>query len=299
MQRWIPSLSSIKGALPWQARLGAKLVLSRVPARYHLWQRLQLFRHGQMDDPGYASRVFCAHLERSSFPRKDGGFTCLELGPGDSLFTALLARAYGADQTFLVDAGPFAREEVAPYQAMARFLREQGRPLEGVEHATSLSQVLQAVNGQYLTEGLRSLQQLPEGSVDFIFSHAVLEHIRLEEFQPTMQALRRVLRPGGISSHRVDLQDHLGGALNNLRFSRATWEADWMTRSGFYTNRIRFSPMLKHFEQAGFAVEVLGAERWQTSPTPRRSLAPEFQTLSEDDLLVSGFDVLLRPDTLR
>jgi len=44
-------------------------------------------------------------------------------------------------------------------------------------------------------------------------------------------------------SHRVDLRDHFGSALNNLRFSDKKWELDWIANSGFYTNRIRLQEM--------------------------------------------------------
>lgn len=95
------------------------------------------------------------------------------------------------------------------------------------------------------------------GSIDFIWSQAVLEHIRKSEFLDTMLELHRILRPNGVCSHVVDLKDHLGGALNNLRFSEKLWESNFMASSGFYTNRIRYSEMLDIFHQAGFSVEVV------------------------------------------
>jgi hypothetical protein len=109
-----------------------------------------------------------------------------------------------------------------------------------------------------------------------------------------MKEVRRILAPGGVCSHRVDLKDHLGGALNNMRVSSRQWEKDWMANSGFYTNRLRFSEMLNLFREAGFQCEVLRVERWGVPPLERRSMAAEFRQLSDDDLLVQGFDVLLR-----
>ena len=41
--------------------------------------------------------------------------------------------------------------------------------------------------------------------------------------------------------------------------------------------------------------DVVNVERWKTLPTPRGRLAQEFQSLPDEDLLVSGFDVVLRP----
>ena len=68
-----------------------------------------------------------------------------------------------------------------------------------------------------------------------------------------------------------------------------------MADSGFYTNRIRYSDMLDRFANAGFQVEVVGADRWDRLPTSKRSMAKEFRSLPDHELCVSGFDVLLRP----
>lgn len=285
----------LKARVPWRAKLAAKLLLSRMRLPYRLWQRLALFQHGYMADPAYAYGVFTAHFERSAFPGKGGGFTCLELGPGDSLFSALIAKAFGAACCHLVDAGNFCRRETEAYLAMASFLARVGHPLPAGTRTGDLATLLADCGACYRTEGLASLQAIPSASVDWIWSQAVLEHIPREEFPATMAQLRRILKPDGVCSHRVDLQDHLGGALNNLRFSTATWESDWMRSAGFYTNRIRFAEMARLFEAAGFVAEYPSVSRWDALPTPRRCMDAEFARLDEHDLRVSGFDVLLFP----
>ena len=57
------NLRRAKALMPWRLKLGAKIVLSRLPLGYGLWQRLQLFRHGQMTDLDYAERVFAGHVD--------------------------------------------------------------------------------------------------------------------------------------------------------------------------------------------------------------------------------------------
>src|SRR5260221_10704475 len=49
-----------------------------------------------------------------------------EIGPGDSLFMALIARAHGATASYHVDVGPFANRDVSLYRRMAQYLRERG-----------------------------------------------------------------------------------------------------------------------------------------------------------------------------
>ena len=274
-------------------KIGAKLVLARLPVSYRSWSRLSLFKHGRMDDPAYAFGVFRRHHEHV---KPAPGFVALELGPGDTLCSLLVARAFGASQVYLVDTGAFAREDLAPYRAMAAFLRAQGFPDPGIEDCRTLEEILQRCGGVYATEGVESLRSLPDAGVDFVWSHAVLEHVRRRDFLALHREIRRVLRRDGACSHRVDLNDHLQLGLNNLRFPEWFWENDLVARSGFYTNRVRPGEMTALFAEAGFATELVRVDRWETIPTPRVSLAEPFRSLPDEDLLVSGFDAVLRPE---
>jgi SAM-dependent methyltransferase len=279
-------------AAPWRVKLAAKLVLARLPLDYAFWSGLTLFKHGPMDDPGYALDVFRHHLDRA---KPSPGFSVLELGPGDTAFTAVVARAFGASRTVLVDAGPFAVTDPEPYRRMARELTTRGLAAPDLDDAGSLDEVLRRCSATYLTGGLDSLRTLDAGSIDLSFSQAVLEHVRAAEMPAVLRELRRVAAPGGVSSHVVDLEDHLAHALNNLRFSERVWESRLFATSGFYTNRLRRSRLLEIFDEAGFETEVVSEARWSALPTPRARLATEFRSLPDDDLLVRSLDVLLRP----
>lgn len=279
--------------IPWWGKIGAKLFLSRLPLGYAVWQRLGLFRHGDMDASDYAIRVFQSHSEKSGFSNHLSGKTILELGPGDSIASAIIATAYGA-RAIIVDAGRFVREETVPYIELERVLAEKGLHPADLSGCRDIDEILDRCGAKYLTEGLKNLKKIEDESVDLIFSQAVLEHVRRHEFLETIQECRRILRPGGICSHQVDLRDHLGGGLSNLRFSEGVWESEFFTKSGFYTNRIQYSQMLNMFRQVGFQVQVTDVRRWETLPTRRNKLSTEFRYLPEDELCISGFDVLLR-----
>lgn len=254
-----------------------------------------MFKHGFMDNPRYVYDVFLSHWSRVNFARKHTGCQALELGCGDSLASCQIAAAHNVKKCYLVDVGKFATMEMDFYKTLSNSLRRDGVQVRDVENCASVTEMLIALNAEYLTEGLRSLKAIPSGSVDFIWSQAVLEHIRRSEFLDTMKELRRILHPEGAMSHRVDLRDHLQEALNNLRFPHKAWESSLMSNSGFYTNRIRYSQMLEMMQLAGFQTQVTGVDRWNKLPTPRKKLAEEFRSVPEDDLLVSGFDVILKP----
>ncbi|MCX6237751.1 MAG: class I SAM-dependent methyltransferase [Bacteroidia bacterium] len=283
----------MKIRIPYWVKIGAKLVLSRLPFGYSFWQKLGMFRHGEMDISTYAIDVFDTHMLKAGQSGILKGKIILELGPGDSISTAILAAAYNA-KAILVDAGSFVRRDVAPYRLLAETLRKKGFSAPDLSTVKNIDEILAICKANYLTNGLQSLKQIDTKSIDIIFSQAVLEHVRQGEFLNTLQECYRILKPKGICSHRVDLRDHLGGALNNLRFSDRVWESTFFVKSGFYTNRIRYNQMLELFKKAGYKTEVTTFTRWETLPTPRHKMVREFRSLTDDDLLVSVFDVLLR-----
>ena len=289
---------SIKGAIPWPAKIAAKLMLARLPVGYRTWKRLGLFQHGFQDRPDYAYGVFKHHFDRVDFARKAGSFVALELGPGDSLFSAMIASRFGASATWLVSQGYHATRDMTLYRQMDDWLGAvglPGRPSLDWSAIGSLEDLLTACDARYEVDGLRSLRTIPDGSVDFIWSHAVLEHVRKDEFSDTIRELHRVLRPDGVCSHKVDFRDHLGGALNNLRFPESLWESNIWANSGFYTNRLRCSELVQSFQAAGFHVEEMEASRWETLPTPRRKLASEFRRHPDQELCISGLSMVVRP----
>ena len=153
--------------------------------------------------------------------------------------------------------------------------------------------MLHSCSAEYMVEGLKSLGQIPTRSVDLIFSSAVLEHVRRDEFEETMKELRRVLKKDGLVFHGVDLQDHLGGGLNHLRFSPEFWESDWIYKSGVYTNRTRFKEMVSIMENCGFTLLRHRTEKWTEEVLSRSKMDKTFRTLPEDEFLIKTVEVEL------
>jgi SAM-dependent methyltransferase len=297
--------SSFRKAIPWWMRISTKIALARLPIPYSYWKNLRLFEHGDMNQPQRALDNFVEHVTTGGMfdvksqllqlQANSDDFTVLELGPGDSLFTSVIARSYGASRCWLVDSGAYAGTNMEPYVTLFGFLQNRGFKLPFGTNIRSLPDVLQACGAEYLTEGVSSLTKLPATSVDFCFSNAVLEHIPKDDFTKLANELARVLKPNGVCVHRVDLKDHLGGSLNNLRFSDSTWEGRLFRNSGFYTNRIRCSQMIKAFESVGFECKLPRIIRWNVLPLSRSKLDTSFRSLPSEDLLISDFDVVLRP----
>lgn len=285
-------VSRVKQVVPWPLKVVLKIVLARLPVSGRAWQRIGMFSPGEMLDSGYATSVFDRHFEAAGRPAP--GFRFAELGPGDSLASAFIGAARGAAGCWLIDAGAFAADSPIAYTELVESLDWPDGPpaLDG-----SFDRLMNELGCSYLESGLDGLRSLPAESCDFLFSQAVLEHVKLAEFAETIAETFRVLVPGGVASHVIDFKDHLGESLNHLRFADRLWHADWFAwRSGFYTNRLRLSEMVSEFTEVGFSTEFLSVSRFDTIPIERARLQAAFQGVPDDDLLVHSVQVrLTRP----
>jgi SAM-dependent methyltransferase len=240
-----------------------------------------------MDRSDYASRVVSSHLERSGLEDLRGT-TVMEVGPGDSLYSGVYLAFQGAFSV-LVDSDDFADRRDQAYLNVTNQLLP-----ESVKRADFLPNAL-IEKGQlrYLTQGENSWGQVKSESIDFLFSQAVLEHVPFNQLRKTIAEMYRVLRPGARASHRVDLKDHLGGGLNNLRFSESLWESSAFRNGGFYTNRVRLSSFIGIFEDIGFEIVELKKDEFKKLPLPVEKVNGSVGWTDESDLLVSGFDILM------
>ena len=285
-------------------RISLKVVMSRLPVPYGLWKSLQIFEHGDMNQPNRALDNFFEHANTGGvidfsktapkFTVSGSDFSVLELGPGDALFSAIIAKSMGASRSWLVDSGAYAMTDIQIYKEFCAFLQTINYPVHHITKVNKLGELLDQCGSVYLTEGVHSLVHIPSSSVDFCFSNAVLEHIPKQDFVNLANELFRLIKRDGVCVHRIDLRDHLGGGLNNLRFSDKLWEGELFKSSGFYTNRIRFSEMVDCFRSVGFHCDFPRVIRWKQLPIKRSALNNLFDRFSDEDLLVSGFDLVLR-----
>ena len=282
-------------AVPWWAKIILKMILTRLPVPHSWWRRIGVFRHGRLaDDVERRAENFLGHLANYGALAAAPLRRVVEIGPGDSVAGALWAKAHGVEQTWLIDIGRFAVDDPAHYRAVIECINRHRLDPPVLAPPGGIASVLAATGAVYRTDGVAAIAELPDGSIDFIFSQAVLEHIPLGQFERLFGESLRVLRPGGAASHMIDLRDHLGGALNHLRFSQRFWEWSVVSRSGFYTNRLSYSQIRRVAEAAGFIVSTTHFLRWTELPTPRSALNREFQARPDDELTIAGFTLLLQ-----
>ncbi|MEN8907540.1 MAG: class I SAM-dependent methyltransferase [Clostridiales bacterium] len=285
---------SIKKFIPWWIKICAKITLTRIPIKYSFWSKLKLFKHGQMDNIKYAFDIFNKHYIKNQVSLKRD-FSICELGPGDSAYTAFFAYLYGARKTYLIDNGFFIDMDAkVPISDIYEFAKNRKRDFLLLENLnTNNKNLLKEINTEYLSGGLNEYSLIPDESIDFLFSNAVLEHVSLKEFEDTLKNVFRIMNRGSICSHTVDLRDHLQCGLNNLRFSKKVWESDLFAKSGFYTNRLRYSQMIEYFRKVGFEIVEVSTKKFPTLPISKNKLSREFKNIQKKDLLIEVFDIVM------
>jgi SAM-dependent methyltransferase len=235
----------------------------------------------------HARSVFDRYTSLGGIPSLDGAGV-LELGPGDSLAIGLLFAAAGASRVVCLDKFRY-RHDNAPF-------------LEQLGIDPALAGHVEARCGA----GIEDANLKPE-SFDLIVSNAVLEEI--PDPEASLTAMERVLRPGGVMLHQVDLSDYgMFSArgfhpLEFLTVPDSVWSG--MTNSCGGPNREPLSFYRSKLAGLGFHVDVFYTDDYiqgkRTSPgrdlpSPdrqwldpvRERLLPRYSALPESELAVYG-----------
>jgi SAM-dependent methyltransferase len=143
---------------------------------------------------------------------------------------------------------------------------------------------------------------LEPGSIDLHYSMTTLEHIPAPVITDILREAHRILRPGGLAVHFVDLSDHFSHAdgsitaINFLRYSPAEW--DRLAGNEFaYTNRLRASELRALYEGAGFRIDAIKQDVDKVSRKALDSgfpVDPAFTSHSAEDLATVNVNAVLR-----
>ena len=281
----------IKKYIPWWLKILIKLILSNLPIKYNVWKRVGLFKHGSMDKTDKANATFQRYfniIKKYTIIPKN--FKCLEIGPGDSILTGLAAKKIGCKKYWAIDNGFYANTNL---NLLKNALMRNNFESDICKFSSSET-LLKFLNINYLTNGIKSFKDIPNSSLDFCWSQVVLEHVYLDEINFMIKEIYRTLKPDTYSIHAIDFRDHLGGGLNNLRFSSKVWESKLFRNSGFYTNRIPAKVMHSIFRKVGFTIVSESFGKWPKLPTSRKNMDKEFNIYSDCELMNRTSNVLLQ-----
>jgi hypothetical protein len=229
-------------------------------------------------------------------PLRDAVF--YEFGAGWDLAVPLSFWTLGVESQILVDRRPNVRLDLVnvTLERLGRLrgehdLRDPGGPIGSVADLEPRFGIRYLAPRDARATGLRA------ASVDFATSTSTLEHIPEQDLVPLLAESRRLLRPDGALSSRIDLSDHFShfdrslSPYNFLRYSDRAWQ---LANSGLlYQNRLRRPDYVKAFETAGFA--VVAEKPWRPDAVLPNDLAPRFRAYDPSDLAVVGLRIVAVP----
>lgn len=245
-----------------------------------------------------------------------------ELGPGDSLGIGLAALLSGAEKYFAFDIVRHAdvAMNVAVLEELVGLFRAR-EPIPDNDEFASAEPRLECYDfpGDLLPDEVLENSLLPdrvdrlrrllltsdpagrdirymapwfdltlieEGTVDMIFSQAVLEHI--DDLETTYRAMHRWLKPSGFLSHQIDFRCH--GISRKWNGHWTIGDFTWKLMRGrlpYLLNRQPHTAHLRLLVAAGFK-PICDRRVVALSGIERRALAPRFKDFTDEDLNTCG-----------
>lgn len=188
------------------------------------------------------------------------GATMAEVGPGHSLGVAVALLLAGAKRIHAVDVKRFADpSNPEPFRGVVEFCRQNGQ-IHG--EMSDLKELLKRL--EYSIVGDGGGWPIADGTLDVVYSYFSGEHLRTPG--SVLDETLRVLRPGGVCIHAIDLRDHFNIDSNWLNFLyHEPWLYEAMTSNrGKWCNRFR-SPQWREIFAEKFEIVLF---REGTEPIP-------------------------------
>lgn len=294
-------MDDIKTTVKFGTNIAKNLAL-KSDAIASLYQRQRTKRgfSPEKDQTEYPLSVFLKHATALAPLRKGGiqGAEILEIGPGGNAGVSFLMLLAGARSATCLDVVPWmqgtgpdalypalveaAMQDPEKYQVSPDYMeRAQADPAGLARELIGRISYLYPVDIATTT--------LPDASQDLIFSHACFEHFA--DPGASIAQIARLLRPGGATSHQVDLRDHrdFSRPLNFLFYNDTLWKLSTSHRPNSARNRWRRSEYREAFEGHGMEVVYLQTtEQTRVTEEMRRQYHEHFQAMSLEELGVIG-----------
>jgi SAM-dependent methyltransferase len=223
----------------------------------------------EKDRASYVQEVFAIHASVIRQCSSING-TVLEIGPGGNLGVALMFLNAGAERAVCLDVVPWAATD---HTELYDHIVGDSTPFyERLDYRSS--EAIEAT-------------RLPDDSFDIIYSHACLEHV-LDPAR-AVASISRLLKPGGVTSHQIDLRDHrdFSRPLEFLRWSARVWKLAH-SHTG-YTNRWRRSDWTAAFADAGLdVISAVSTHEERPELLDRTRFHASFASRDVDDLACTG-----------
>jgi SAM-dependent methyltransferase len=277
----------------------------------------------------YAIKIFeeiCFIGRQANVNFKDA--TVAEIGPGPHLGVLLLFLYIGAKKGYGIDVHKAELDSHELYASLLKYFRclHGGYWYRPWADDTGILEIYEFDKDRvanrpdplelrrridYIAPHVESKLPINSDEVDYLYSMSALEHVHKAKIKGLLEEIYRVLKPGGVTYHEIDLRDHnyVSGPLGHLQYGDAEWEKMTMSygdRLGVfdifqgkdvrvYTNRIRYQEFLDLFSGVGFNIEAhYPLMKVKRKIVERSVLHPEFRLLDEDELSKAVMAVVAR-----
>lgn len=132
---------------------------------------------------------------------------------------------------------------------------------------------------------------LADESVSLVSSRATLEHIL--DFGKGMRELYRIMKPGGVSFHSVDLVDHRIYRDPN-QYNMWTFLTEDIEWSDGLCNRLRAHEILDLAESAGFTLDVIDVKHNEIPENTLSNLNNVYARMDLDELKITSLTCVFR-----
>ncbi len=302
----------------WILKALVQKTLSYLPGghRVNYWFQKYVTRGVQLDDAHFRQKLEHAVDHVWFYEQHVGslaGATCLELGSGWYPVVPLTLFLYGAEKVFSFDISSLMQPEnihtcLRQFAAHEADIRRELGP--GNEERWSLVRRLAAeTKPSSLTAYCRTLQLelrvqdarhtgLADASINLITSNNTFEHIYRDILRDMLLEFRRVVQPGGLMSHFIDLSDHfahLDSSISIYHFLRFT-EAEWkhIDNSIQPQNRLRWPHYLEIYRALNIPFTEAKVRPGDEALVRTLPLAPPFDQLPAREVAISHGYLLSR-----
>lgn len=281
----------------WRTAVAKRAILGRMPFGNEIRRAKRRLFGYEPDATNLASTL--SHLAEMeavlrSQRRSFAGATILEIGSGWFPTIPVMLVIGGAKKVFLSDLTPHM--DAVTFSATLRFLSA---------HDPACSHLLteKAFEDFPLTYlAPFRIHDVPDGSLDFIISRTVLEHIPKVDLKKLWLDLRVKLRSDGLMLHYIDHSDHLEHSDKSIsKVNFLTWSVrkhafiNWLTKGG--ENRLRHHEYRQIFEDSGY--DIVSTSTRLHEPTRAiindLPLAEPFREMTPEEIAILSSLYVLTP----
>lgn len=285
--------------MDWRLQIIKKAVFSRIPFGNRL-RRLKRRLWGYEPHPGNLDYTLknleLMRAELKSLGRSFRGSRVLEIGSGWFPTIPLMLAMENVEHVYMTDLVPHMDD--ITFGSTLRYLNRRYAESGFFNNISCLEDVPISYLAPF------EPAQVSDGSLDFIISRTVLEHIPPAEISEFFSVLRPKLKPDGLMVHVIDNSDHLEFSDKSIsRIHFLTWGKrkhsfiNFLMKDG--ENRLRHHEYPPLFERAGF--RVLREKTMLHAPTRDQvgtlRLASPYSGMSPEQLAVLTSVYVLAPQT--